>query len=197
MTVLQNDVLRVTAEMTVNSHDLQNVYHFRSTNVGGVSDAKALDDMAETMEDMYQKIDTLLTDTLTFDAVRVQNVTQGTLLGSADWPLLVAGTLATSLLPEAAAALITYGTVFSRVRGGTYYGGFTETENATGGTLTAATVTQLVALAAELLGEYVYGADSYRYIVYNTILKTFAVPVSAAIQTRWRTQRRRRTGVGS
>ena len=197
MTVLQNDVLRVTAEMTVNGHDLQNVFHFRSTNVGGVSDAKALDDAANILEDMYQKLDTFMSALVTFDQVRVQNVTQAVLLGAAAWPLLTAGTLTSHLLPEAASALITYVTNKSRVRGGTFFGGFTESENVDGGGVASGLMTPLGTLATELLGEYVFGADSYRYIVYNSVAKTFVVPISAIVHSVWRTQRRRRTGVGS
>ena len=197
MTVVQNDVLRVTAEMTVNGHDLQNVYHLRSTNVGGVSDAKALSDMAAVMEDVYQKLDTFMSDGVTFDQVRVQNVTQAVLLGAAAWPLLVAGTLTSHLLPEVASALVTYVTNKSRVRGGTYLGGFTESENVAGGGIAAGLLTPLATMSTELLGEYVFGADSYRLVVYNTVLKTFIVPLSAIVHTLWRTQRRRRTGVGS
>ena len=197
MTVVQNDVLRVTAEMTFNGHDLQNVYHFRSTNVGGISDAKALSDGADIMEDVYQKLDASMSTGVAFDQVRVQNVTQGVLLGTAPWPLLVAGAQAADLLPEVVAALITYGTTISRVRGGTYYGGFTETSNDAGGTVNTSLVTSLTTLAAELLGEYVFGADSYRMVVFNAVLGSFNVPVSALIHALWRTQRRRRTGVGS
>ncbi len=197
MTVAQNDVLRVTAEMTVNGHDVQNVYHYRSTNVPGIGDTKALADCAAIMEDLYQKLDAQISTGLSFDTVRVQNITQDVLLGALPFPLLTAGADAAVLLPEPVSALITYPTAQSRVRGGAYYGGFTEDQNTASGTIGATLLTQLAAVVVDQLVESVFGADSYRYIVFNAVLNTFVLPVSGIVHSVWRTQRRRRTGVGT
>lgn len=197
MAVNQNDVLRVTAEMTMNGHDLQNVFHIRSTNTSVISNAKALADCAKIADDWYTFIITSIETGVAFDQVRVQNVTQAELLGAAGWPLLVGGTNANALLPEQVAALITYPTSLPRTRGGVYFGGFTEADNAPGGVIEAGLVTGLTNLAIDMISEKVFGVDSYRYVVFNTLLKTFVLPVSALVHSRWRTQRRRRSGVGA
>ena len=197
MTVVQNDVLRVTAEMSFGTNSIQNVFHFRSSNVGGISDAKALTDLALALESFYGFIDGNMSTTLTFDQVRVQNVTQNKLLGVTPWPTLVAGLAATLALPLPVAASVTFNTTKPQTRGGTYFGGFTEASNTTGGTISATLLANLASSAADMLIEQVAGVDSYRLVVFNRVLSTFVLPVGAIVHAVWRTQRRRRQGVGT
>lgn len=197
MAVTQNDVLRVTAEMTQGADAVQNVYHFRSTNAPPVDDLDVLDDMADIMDEVYALLDGEMHTGVTFDQVRVQNVTQDTLLGSIGFPGITAGLNITDPMPRPVAALITYPTATPRTRGGTYYGGFTEDRNTASGSILAGTLVNLASVAALMLAENVFGAASYRMVVFNAALDTFALPVSAVIHDIWRTQRRRRQGVGS
>lgn len=196
MTVSQNDVLRATAEMSEGVEAIQNVIHFRSTNPATITDAQALIDMASVLDTLYANIDQEMVTSLSFDQVRVQNVTTSTLLGTTTWPVLTVGGSATALLPRQAAALITMPTSKPKTRGGVYTGGFSETNNGTGGTVIAPLLTNLIAVGAALLVERVLGPNSYRYVVFNTVLKTFVLPNAAIIPNTWRTQRRRRAGVG-
>lgn len=197
MTVQQNDVLRVTVEMTQDVDSVQNVYHFRSTNSGAIDDADVLDDMADVMDEVYALLDGETTTDLTYDQIRVQNVTQDLLLGVIGFPVITAGLNITDPLPRPVAALITYPTSKPKTRGGNYYGGMTEDRNTSTGTILAGTLVNLAAVATILLAERVFGVNSYRMVVFNAALDTFVLPVSSIIHNIWRTQRRRRQGVGS
>ena len=196
MTVVQNDVLRVTAEMDETNVAVQNVMHFRSTNSSTIPDATALSELASVMDTVYTPLPAQLSTGFSFNQVRVQNVTQSILLGTAPFPVLTAGLNASALLPRPVAALITLPTNVPKVRGGVYLGGFTEAANVAPGTIAVATITQIALVAAELLIEHIFGVNSYRYVVFNTILKTFALPTASIVPGIWRTQRRRRVGVG-
>ena len=196
MTVQQDDVLRVTAEMSIGADALQNVFHLRSTNAAGIGDAQALTDMALHLESWYGFIDQHMSTGVSFDQVRVQNVTQNTLLGTTGWPTLVAGLDATNKLPLPVAALVTLPTSKPNTRGGTYFGGFCEDRNDLDGKLDATIQASLASIAADMLLEQIFGVNSYRLVVYNAVLKTFVLPVAGLVADVWRTQRRRRQGVG-
>lgn len=197
MTVVQNDVLRMTAEMSVGSFDIQNIFHYQYTSVASVTDAQALLDAAVILEALYDIILEDLSITMTFDQVRVQNITQDVLLGTTGWPVLTAGEEASGALPLTNAALLTFTTAVPRTRGGTYYGGMTEIQNTTAGTILAATVTRLVALALEQLTEQNLSGRLYSYILVNREFGTVIPFTAAIVHTVFRTQRRRRPGVGS
>lgn len=197
MPVNQDDVLRVTAEMSIDGADIQNVLHFRSTNAPIIGDSEALGDIADIMDAIYTLVQSRITEQQDFDQIRVQNVTTDILLGSALWPVINAGTATGDRLPDQSAALVTLPTALSRVRGGVYLGVFSDTTTGSGSDLNAATLTAVTNFAAELLVEHVFGTSSYRYVVFNALLNTFALPVSAIAHSIWRTQRRRRQGVGS
>lgn len=197
MTVNQNDILRVTAEMSIGVNDVQNVFHYQYVAVADVTDALALLDSAVIMETLYDIILSDIGDALTFDQVRVKNVTQNTLLGSTPFPVLIAGTELGAPLPLPDAALITYPTAVPRTRGGTYFGGFTEIANVEQGNIASATVTRLLAVGVRALQEQNIAGRLYQFVLINRLLGTVIPLTSAIVHPIFRTQRRRRPGVGS
>lgn len=196
MTVVQDDVVRATGETSRGTNAIQNVMHFRSTNVAPITDAQALVDIALVMDGVFTTLVGFITTGLSYDQVRAQNVTQNVLLGTAAYPTLVGGTVPGDQLPLQSAAIINFPSAKPRTRGSVFLGGFTETDNATTGILSAGLQTALVSMAIILLGEIVTGPNSWRYVVFNTLLKTFVLPTGSVIPAVWRTQRRRRPGVG-
>jgi len=197
MAVAQNDVLRVTAEMSQGVDALQNVYHIQSDNVASVSDAQALLDMGLIMDGLYNLVDASMHDGVSFDSVRVQNVTQGVLMGSTPFPVLTVGLDTNDPLPFQAAALITYPTATPKTRGGTYFGGFTEANSDTAGAISSALQTVLVAVGVKILTQQNVAGNLYTFVLVNRLLGTVIPYVSAIVHAVWRTQRRRRPGVGS
>lgn len=196
MTMVQDDVLRITAEMSVGADAVQNVFHFQYLSEENVTDAVALLDAALIMEDLYNEILADLSTSLDFDQVRCQNITQDVLYGSGPWPTIVAGLLVAELLPRPVAALITYATSVPLTRGGTYFGGFTEDDNTTGAVISTGSLTALAALAANVLAGKNISGRLYNLIVLNREFGTVIPVVSTIVHAVWRTQRRRRQGVG-
>ncbi len=197
MTVQQNDVMRVTAELSIDGGDLQNVFHYRSTNVGAIPDSTALGDLADVMNELYTIINGGVSVDVSYDQITVQNVTQDALMGTALWPVLTAGVGGGDRLPDQCAALLTMPSATPKVRGGVYLGGYFEAASAADSSLTAVVLADVVSFGAELLLEQVFGANSYRYVIFNRLLSTFTLPVAALAHAVWRTQRRRRQNVGS
>lgn len=197
MTVNQNDVLRITAEMSEGVDSLQNVYHFQYVTAATQTDAQVLLDAAVIMETLYSLLVSQMSNLVTFDQVRVQNITQSILLGSTAWPTLTVGGDATAALPLPDAALITYPTAVPKTRGGAYYGGFTEAANVQKGNIVAGLITSLLAVAARALLQQTIAGRLYDYVVINRALGTVIPVVSSIVPAVMRTQRRRRQGVGS
>lgn len=196
MTVVQNDIIRVTAEQSYVESAVQNVFHLRSTNATSVTDAQALLDVAQVMDQVFVFMASRVTTALAYDQVRAQNVTQDVLLGTTGFPTLVAGARSEAALPRQASSIITFPTAKPKTRGSIFMGGLTEADNDPQGIISSALLGQLVSVSLLLLAEIVLGPNSWRYVVFNTVLKTFVLPTGATIPLPWRTQRRRRPGVG-
>lgn len=196
MTVVQDDVLRVTAEMSISGNALQNVLHWQLTSASSVTDAQALLDCGVFMESLYTEVRAQMNDAVLFDQIRVQNITQDVLLGVTDWPTISTGGSTVAALPLPVAALITFPTTVPQTRGGIYLAGFTELENTSGGALATSLLTTLAAFAVEALAIQVVGSNSYQYVLINREFGTVIPFVSSIVHTVWRTQRRRRQGVG-
>lgn len=196
MTVVQDDVIRATVEMDVNDNALQNVYHFRSTNVATIGDSQALTDMGIIADTLYTFLLAQMSTDADFNQIRAQNVTQDVLLGTTGFPVLVSGSNVADVLPQQDAGIITYPTAKPLTRGSSYYGGLTEGANGSDGTMTASILAALANVAVLMLAEIVVGPNSWRYVVFNTVLKTFVLPTASSIPSVMRTQRRRRPGVG-
>lgn len=197
MSVNQDDVLRVTAELSVSGRDIQNVMHFRSTNAPIIGNSTALGDLADIMDALYDGLKSSISETVDFDLVRVQNVTADELLGAALWPTLNSGTATGNRKADQVAALLTMPTARPKTRGGAFFGVFSGTTGGPDSDLDSSALAAVLSFGTELLLEQVFGSSSYRYVVYNTVLKTFVLPVAAIAHSAWRTQRRRRAGVGS
>lgn len=197
MAVQQGDVLRATAEMSIQVDDLQNVLHYRLVSVSEVENSQALLDVAAVLDSLYDHIDGNMGDGVDFDQVRVQNITQDVLLGATAWPTLVAGGLVDDLQPRQAAALVTFPTAVPQTRAGIYFGGFTESANTTNGNITSVLLSNLLDLANEALTVQDIGGNLYEYVLVNREFGTVITLVSAIVHLVWRTQRRRRPGIGS
>lgn len=197
MAVAENDVLRVTAEMSAGNDALQNVFHVQSVNAASVSDAQALLDMGLIMDALYDLLDASMHDGVTFDNVRVQNVTQDTLLGSTPFPVLSVGGDTADPIPYQACALITYPTAVPKTRGGNYYGGFTEANSDGNGAISSALQTVLALVGTKILTQQDVAGNLWDFVLVNRLLGTVIPFVSTIVHAVWRTQRRRRPGVGA
>ena len=196
--IVVGDVIRVVAKMRLlTSEDDLNVFHFKVLSNTTVDDNAFMVEMAAAIDSDYQIINAQISTAMTYIDIDAQNVTQNELLQSQPWPVLVAGADAGALLPTQVAAMIFWRTLRPKTRTSKFYGGFTELSNNVDGTIAAATATQLSLLGTNLLGG-VSGANfSAEYGAFNKLLSRFTPVTSSVVPVRWRTQKKRRVGVGS
>lgn len=199
MTTNVGDIIRVAPRMTSsNSGDLVNVYHFKLTGPGSLSDADMIDDMCDLMDAMYDVLDTSITDEISFSDINVFNVTQDTPHGPQDWPTLTAGSNQAVPLPSQTAAFIQTPTGLSRSWGRKFLGGFTTDHLSQDGNIATGFLAVLVSFANVWLNQTgVTLNGTWEPVIYSTIDLSWRAILSATVNNIWATIRRRRVGVGA
>lgn len=198
MTAQVGDILRITAVMQWAAQDIfTNQYYFQLTTQNEATDTLMMDKIANAMDAFYTIINPHITQTINYISIDGQNITQDVLLPSKAWPVLVNGGGVSDALPTQLAALVYYKTLRPRTRAGQYLPPMEESANTSTGAIQGFVIddiqdfgNDLVAGILELSVEAVLGA-------YNPELARFTPVILAIVPPRWRTQRRRRLGVGS
>lgn len=199
MTVALGDVLRVAARAVVNGQDdLVNTYHYQLVGGASQSDAVTLIDLGALMEDIYVNLLSYQHSDVVYADIAVFNVTQDRSLGVINWPTIDDGFASGDWLPNQVAAFVMGKTAYIRNTAKKFFGGFTETGNATGGSVGTALLAQLVdAGVAWLAGAPSTGGGDWLPVVWNKKLSIWANITTLVVSTVWSTQRRRRPGRGS
>lgn len=198
MTAVVGDVLRITAIFQYLTLDFfSNQFYFKLTTQNEATDSLMMDKIADGLDSYYTFVNGVISDDIGYVNIEGQNVTQDVLLPPKLWPVLVNGGNVGECLPTQIAALVYYKTLRPRTRAAQYLPPMTETSNNPGGNMTAATVAAIQTfgdnMAAGILELSVEGDLG----AYNPALARFTPVTLALVPTRWRTQRRRRLGVGS
>lgn len=197
MTVSPNDILRVTANMSIIAGGVfQNVYHLIFEGSGPESDSTVADAVAEKLNDAYSFVNAFLTDALTFDDIDVWNVTQDRPMLVVDWPTLVAGLSTEQRLPQQCAELVLFRTATARSQGRKYVPMFTETSSQAGGILTTTAIAGLQNFGNELVLPENAGAGTVQCGNWRYPTGPFSRWTAATVSSLIRTQRRRVIGVG-
>ena len=192
-----NDVVRITARMFLDGiHEVNNVYHFRAISANLTDAAAYMAGVAAEMDVLYTLLNADISSRLTYTNIEGINVTQDTLLPAALWPFLVAGSTGTELLPEMNAVCVFFRTTRPKTRTAKFLAGYTE-PSSVGGALLPAVVTAVNAYGDRLLGGFAADGAVMQYGAFNSLAVRFTLVVSRVVPTRFRTQRRRRFGVGS
>jgi len=198
MGVAVDDIIRITAVMQFDGlDDMVNVFHFKLTSVSTSNDDEFMADMASVMDDLYTEVVLAFSELVVFIDVQGQNVTQNELLPSKPWPVLVNGGSMSTPLPSQVAACVYHGTLRPKTRASKFLPVFTEGQNDGNGKIGDATQVLIQAFGDFLVGAIVGSAFTALYGAYNKGFDRFTVAGNAIVPTRWRTQRRRRLGVGS
>jgi hypothetical protein len=137
-----------------------------------------------------------VTTRITYTEVEGINVSQATLLPPKPWPVLTAGTQGTDMLPEMNAACVFFRTTRPKTRTAKFLAGYCEVANV-GGALLAASVTLLNSYGTDVLAGGAADGAVLVYGAFNKLAVRFTPVVSRVTALRFRTQRRRRIGVGS
>lgn len=192
-----NDIVRVTARMFLDGvHEIVNVFHYKALN-GNLTDADTfMVGVALAMNSLYTLVNPDVSTRLTYNQVEGANITQITLLPSKPWPILVAGTTGGELLPEMVAACVFFRTTRPKTRTSKFLGGYTELSNI-GGAVTPGSLTNLAAYGVLAVGGFAADGAVMNYGAWNSPAVRFTPVVVSVVPARWRTQRRRRFGVGS
>lgn len=198
MTTFIGDVIRASARMEFEGvDDVVNVYEFMLTSGPSLDDSQTATSILNVLETIYTPLIGTQNNQYAYRDVRLENVTQSTLLGVFAWPTLTTGASITGNLPPGVSGLINLGTDVAKVILRKYLGGFIQSNLDTDGTFTSALVAVLVAVANILLSPITEGGNTwdYGYISSKTLL--FERPVSATITDIPAYQRRRKQGRGS
>lgn len=198
MAVVQNDIIRVTAQMSygVGGQQLINVLHVLQLDAVSIPDPTALTDLGLMLEVFYTPLLASQSDRIQYIDYTAQNITQDILLGSATWPTFVAGGSPSGVISPQVALLIYFPTNKPNVQGRLFYPGIPET-GVTDGIWTAGVQAAMASMGALMLSPYIASTGRYLYQVVNRVLKTNTNPTSAVVRAGARTQRRRSIGFGS
>lgn len=195
--IAADDIIRITARMLLDGvHDIVSVFHFKALNTNSGTDSDYMDGVATEMDVLYTFLNSEFSNRLSYVNIEGINVTAARLMPAKSWPVLTVGGSAGSMLPEEVAGCVFFRTLRPKTRASKFIGLFTELSN-DGGALEASTVLALQTYGNRLVSGFASDASVAEYGAYNTLLDRFTVVDAAIVPSRWRTQKRRRIGVGS
>lgn len=197
MSVAVGDIVRITAKMRwFGTDDVQNVFTYKVLLNATLDDDEFMSVVADVLDSAYNNLLGGQSTQFTYESIDGINLTQDVLLPEVAWPVLTAGASATTIVPQQLAICAFWPTTTPKVRTSTFFGGFVIAAIAALGDITAANVTQVLAAANELSNFDTVELDMEKGSL-NPITSVFTPSGTPQVPTRWRTQRRRRVGVGS
>lgn len=197
MAVAIGDVVRITPRLLLDgTFDIVNVFHFVVDVNLTPDDTVFMSDVAFIMDTLYALQNARMTNRISYSSVEGFNVTQTVLLPQAPWPVLVTGLETGDMIPETVAASVFHRTAKPRVRATKYFAGVTEVSN-TGGALEPVYAGLMAAIALALSAPLLAAQVTLSYGAFNRLLSTFTPVTLGVVPARFRTQKRRRLGVGS
>jgi len=197
MAVTAGDVVRIVARMALfGANDIVNVFHFLIQANTFADDLAYMAGQAQIMDDLYTLVNPSINAAVSYISVDGQNVSKAELLPSASWPILAVGGGAGEMLPEMNAACCFFRTTTPRVRASKFLPPYSEGTNIDGA-VSAPSVLLLEAFGDFLVADIVRPNLTENYVSFNRITSVATPVVSRVVPSRFRTQRRRRVGVGS
>lgn len=197
MTVGVGDIVRITAKLQLAGiGDIVNVFHFSVAANTTPNDTQFMLDTAGAIDALYAPLTPFITTQVTYQSIEGQNISKDELLPSTAWPTQVAGTGAAEMLPEMNSVCVFHRTLKPRVRASKFLPPMTEDSNVAG-VVNVLTVAVAQAFGDALVAGLTNLGVSLVYVAFNRLLSTSTVVTQALVPVRFRTQRRRRLGVGS
>ncbi len=197
MTVANNDIVRITAKMKwFGTDDVVNVFTYRAIQQDHATDLLFMTDVAVALDLAYAELIAEQSDDFTYESVDGFNVTQDVLLPDVPWPVITAGQSATNPVPQQCSISAFWPSTRPKTRTQAYFAGFVVGMIDTDGQITAAGITAAQDCADIIFNLVTADIDLIKGS-WNADLALFTPSGAAQVPTRWRTQRRRRIGVGS
>lgn len=176
---------------------ISNIFNFKVTARVASTDLSYMQSIALFLDDLWVPINDEMTDQMTYIDVDGINITKDELLPSVDWTTLTVGTAAAKLLPAQVAVCVFFRTTRPKTRASKFVGGWTSNALDTDGTISAAVLALMQTFGDALVTGISESGDEADYGAYNQPLDRFTSVDNAVIPVHYRTQRRRRQGVGS
>jgi len=152
--------------------------------------------VASILDTLYTKINLIMSNNVTYDSIDGINVTKTELLPPKDWPILTGGANVNSMLPEMSAACVFFRTLKPNVRCSKFLPPFTE-EASVDGAVESGAVTAVGLFGDFLVAPLVVTNLTLGYVSFNRLTSVSTQVLTRVVPARYRTQRRRRIGVGS
>jgi hypothetical protein len=198
MAIEVDDVLRVAVRFLWDDlSDIINVWHIAVASLGTAStDTEVMEDIAEGLDAIYTNVEGAVTNRVAGLDLSGVNVTQNVLLPVV--PFISAGTSAGESLPLPVSPMIQFGSATPRHGSRIFLPPFGEGTNVDG-IVQAAFVAMMEDFAADVLTGIFGTTNSVaaERVAYDRSAGVARSLVSAFIPVTFRTQRRRRQGVGS
>lgn len=210
MPIENGDILRARSEMQFpDSSKLQNVWWFRVTGTGEADEADVAGEIEDALEVMHTMLLPFFYIGMSFTTLVIEQVAweetpppagwkvQQT-LQDAPWMELLECTNVANLLPPANAAMFRMVPVLRKHQGRKYLGGFTENDNLATGLISEALQAELLDVAACTVFTYAIPNSA---LFFNFVVPNMSGPATLGfteviVSNRWKSQRRRETGVG-
>jgi hypothetical protein len=203
MTVVDGDVFRVAARMSVGEDDVVNVFHLAVVTGGPQTDANAVTDILDRIEDIYSLIHGLMPDTQVFQDIKIDQVEYVSgeprivrNLGVYGWPTLTTGLSVAEELPAQISALCTFRTIQPKTLAKKYWGRMVET-HWDGDEWDSTVMTGLGNVIAEMIVTWIGTYLNLDCFVQSKAATDFINLLSGAARAYAATQRRRKPGVGA
>lgn len=147
-----NDIIKVVAEMLMDGvFQILNTYWVEVIDTNSLSQSDLLDDLCEWVETIYDEIDALMPNNVSFLDIAPYNFTKDEVIVAQDWPTLTAGGSAANSLAPGVAVFCWMPTSQAHCQGRKWFGPFTVTGQ-DDGTWMAAIMTAVTAGVANMLG---------------------------------------------
>jgi hypothetical protein len=176
--------------------DVMNVLTYRVDINTTVDDAAFMVEAAARLDVNYGGLLADISTLLTFETIDGQNISKSELLPEVPWPVITAGTNVNALLPTQVAAEVFWPTITPKVRTSSFLGGYAVTANSPTGEVQVATIARINTFAIAQM-TLINTNISLVKGSFNPLLLLFTASGLPVVPNRWRTQRRRRVGVGS
>lgn len=197
MAVVVGNIVKITAKMRwFGTDDVQNVYTYKVDLNTTVDDNEFMSVVADVLDSAYNNLLGGQSNQFTYESIDGINVSQNVLLPEVPWPVLSAGASATTIVPQQLAICAFWPTISPKVRTSAFFGGFVIAAVAALGDITPANVAQVLLAANEISTFDTVKLDMTKGSL-NPLTLVFTPAGTPQVPTRWRTQRRRRIGVGS
>ncbi len=192
-----SDVIRISVRLKWNTtDDITNVMHFVLLQQDEPNDTDFMSEVADEIDILYAVLAPHQASIVSANIIEGKNITQDLLLPATVFPAYTGGSGAGGSMAPQVCPMSYFPTIKPRTQGRIYWPPLTTASN-TNGALGATALDDHDDVADLIHAGLTTATIHLAYIVYNVEFGTWVAPSASLTQPTFRTQRRRRAGVGS